>query len=96
MEEGPLMDMSWGPIHKATTEGKGTGEEGAVLRHSANGGFKSPSHSVNYDATDSRHGHERDMMGWPSIDHNSGPVTEHDWEHSTGHFPDGPGVWRQT
>jgi hypothetical protein len=87
----------WGPIHKATTDGKTVSrEEGAVVQSSPTGGFHAPSHDVRYDATDSRHGHERDMMGWPSIDHNSGPVTATDWENSTGHFPDGPGVWRQT
>lgn len=91
------MDMSWGPIHKATTDGKtpGSGEEGAVTQHHPSGG-NGPHHEVNYDATDSRHGHARDLSGWVSVDHMSGPVTESDWENSTGHFPDGPGAWRQT
>lgn len=86
----------WGPIHKATTDGKTPGSgDGGVMR-SSTGGLKAPSHPVSYDATDSRHGHEKDMMGWPSIDHKSGPVTDTDWENSRGHFPDGPGAWRQT
>lgn len=92
------MAMSWGQVTKPAGRHNelSCGDEGSVTRGSASSSLGGPSHPVNYSATDARHGHERDMMGWPSIDHNSGPVTESDWEHSTGHFPDGPGAWRQT
>lgn len=88
---------SWGPIHKVTTDGKTVGrEDGDVTQHHVTGG-DAVRHPVSYNATDARHGHENNIGGnWPSIDHMSGPVTEHDWDHSTGHFPDGPGPWRQT
>ena len=93
------MAMSWGPVGKPVCrhEDVAVGAEGEVTRGTVpSSTLGSPSHPVNYSATDARHGHERDMMGWPSIDHNSGPVTESDWANSTGHFPDGPGAWRQT
>jgi hypothetical protein len=88
----------WGSIHKATTDGKtpGSGEEGTVIQPGINAPAHGPRHEVNYSATDERGGHARDLSGWKSVDHMSGPVTESDWESSTGHFPDGPGVWRQT
>lgn len=88
--------MTWGAIHKATTDGKGVPETGDVKR-GGTGGLGAPSHPTDYDATDSRHGHENNIGGaWPSIDHMSGPVTDSDWDQSTGHFADGPGPWRQT
>lgn len=88
--------MSWGPIHKDTSDGNSVPSEGSVMRGST-GGLRPASHPVSYDATDSRHGHENNIGGtWPSIDHMSGPVTDSDWDHSKGHFPDGPGPWRQT
>lgn len=91
------MAASWGPVEKPTgRDHRPLGEEGAVTLSTPASFEGAPRHDVRYDATDSRHGHERDMMGWPSIDHMSGPVTDTDWDHSTGHFPDGPGVWRQT
>lgn len=91
------MATTWGPIHQATTDGKTVaGEEGAVIQPGTNSPSHGPRHEVNYDATDSRHGHARDLSGWVSVDHLSGPVTGEDWEHSRGHFPDGPGAWRQT
>jgi hypothetical protein len=89
------MADSWGAISKPTTSGRAIGEEGAVIQPHASGG-SSPRHEVNYSATDARGGHARDLSGWASVDHMSGPVTDTDWENSTGHFPDGPGVWRQT
>ncbi len=89
--------MTWGPIHKATTDGKSVPEEGDVKRGGSTGGLVAPSHAVNYNATDARHGHENNIGGaWPSIDHNSGPVTEHDWGKLDRPLPRRPRPWRQT
>jgi hypothetical protein len=86
----------WGPIDKPMSHGKTVaGEEGAVIQPHASGG-DAPRHAVRYDATDSRHNAEAGLRPWTSIDPMSGPVTDTDWDHSTGRFEDGPGVWRQT
>ena len=91
------MADSWGPVTKpaGNYNEHAPGTDGEVVQPHVSGG-SAPRHPVNYSATDSRHGHERDMMGWPSIDQMSGPVTATDWENSAGRFPDGPGAWRQT
>lgn len=85
------IDMNWGPIRKATTDGRPCGEAGAVTEPHVGSGH----HGENYNATDGRH-NRADHQGWPSIDHQSGPVTATDWDSAHGHFPDGPGPWRQT
>lgn len=86
------IPMDWGAIHKAVTDGRAVGEDGAVTHpHVGSGG----GHDENYNATDGRH-NKADHQGWPSIDHHSGPVSDTDFGNTTGSFPDGPGVWRQT
>lgn len=86
----------WGAIHKATTDGKtpGSGETGEVVQHHPAGGA-AVHHETNYDATDSRHGRESAVAGWPSVDSTGGEASPGDLA-PRGAFPDGPGVWRQT
>lgn len=47
-----------------------------------------------YNATDRRQDYGS-ASGWHSVDNGSGPVTDENWEHPSGHFPDGDG-WKQT
>jgi hypothetical protein len=86
------MADGWGPIHKATTDGKSITEEGAVTQpKNGTSQTAAPAHPTNYDATDGRHtkpNHE----GWESISDKSGDG----WESPHGGFHDGPGPFRQT
>jgi hypothetical protein len=80
----------WGPIHKAVTDGNSMGDEGEVTQPKQ-GGSGSPTHPMNYDATDGRHS-KPNHEGWMSVDGKSGEG----WETLHGRFPDGPGPFRQT
>jgi hypothetical protein len=87
------MADSWGPVEKPTGHfnERAPGADGEVSRpHVGSSG-----HNENYNATDGRH-NKADHQGWPSVDPMSGLVTDTQWDHSVGHFPDGPGAWRQT
>jgi hypothetical protein len=86
------MASSWGPLEHPT--GKTDSESGAVTQPKEKGS-DSPSHPMNYDATDGRHSipnHD----GWESVDPRSGCLSDGDWEGISSRFPDGPGPWRQT
>lgn len=90
------MATTWGPIEKAVTHGKTVSrEDGAVTQPHVSGG-DAPHHTVDYNATDSRHNYERGMRPWKSVDSGSGECTPGEWDHVSHAFPDGPGPWRQT
>jgi hypothetical protein len=89
---------TWGaiePPHGRATDPIGAKDGEPTL--SMPGRFEgAPHHAVNYDATDGRHNRERGLSGWDSVDHMSGHTSDTDFGTVTGHFEDGPGVWRQT
>jgi hypothetical protein len=86
-----MAETSWGPIHKATTDGDGLGAEEGTVTQPKEKGSGSPTHPMNYDATDGRHS-KPNHEGWVSVDGKSGEG----WESAGAKFPDGPGPWRQT
>lgn len=87
----------WGPLPHPMTDGKTVArEEGAVTQPKADNRTAGPRHDVNYDATDSRHNREAGLAPWDSVDVNSGPTSDTDFDSLAGRFEDGPGAWRQT
>ena len=89
------MAESWGPLTHPTTEGKDVGSTDGAVTQPKQGGSGSPSHPMNYDATDGRHS-KPNHEGWETVDTMGGSVSDTDWAEGTGKFPDGPGPWRQT
>lgn len=86
----------WGPVEHVTDGSSlAISAEGSIVRHSMSGAG-APSHPTDYNATDGRHNRESGLAPWQSVDPRSGIVTDTDWETPVGHFPDGPGAWRQT
>lgn len=85
------MADTWGPVeHPVTRRTKKLLAEGTPTVHTQPGnGQGSPPHP------DTAAGKpDSSASGWESVDHNSGPVSDSNWEQS-GEFPDS-GVWKQT
>jgi hypothetical protein len=89
------MATGWGPVEHPVTEGKTTGSPDGAMTQPDEHGSGSPSHPMNYDATDGRHS-KPNHEGWETVDTNGGCVADGDWATVTSKFPDGPGPWRQT